>query len=55
MLLAKTQSGALTAKFEADGTPVEIQREEGNTITTTRSLSMQASKGGLPVPEKSKG
>jgi hypothetical protein len=55
MLLAKTHVGALTAKFAADGALVEIRREEGNTITTTRPLSGQAAKGGLPVPEKSKG
>jgi hypothetical protein len=55
LLLARTQSGALTAKFKADGSLDVIRREEGNTITETRPLSMQGFKGGLPVPEKSKG
>ena len=55
LLLAKTQSGALTARFALDGGLVEIRREEGNTITTTRPLSMQAAKGGLPLTEKTKG
>jgi hypothetical protein len=55
LLLAKTHSGALTAQFGADGALVEIRREEGNTITTTRPLSVQAAKGGLPLPDKTKG
>jgi len=32
-----------------------MQREEGRGVTTTRPLSSQATKGGLPVPQKKKG
>ncbi|HEV8113187.1 MAG TPA: amidohydrolase family protein [Planctomycetota bacterium] len=53
--LAKTHAGAMKVHFAADGSVGEMQREEGRGITTTRPLSSQATKGGLPVPQKKKG
>jgi hypothetical protein len=51
-LLARTQVGDLRARFGADGAIEEVQRQEGSTVTTTRPVSSQSSKGGLPVTEK---
>jgi hypothetical protein len=50
--LARTHDGALTAKLGSDGSLVSMQRQRGNGVATTTSLSSQATGAGIPVREK---
>lgn len=51
--LARTQQGALKVKLGADGAIVEMQREIGRGLATTKPVGAAVMSGnGLPVPEK---
>lgn len=51
--LARTQQGALKAKLAADGSIVEVQREQGRGVATTKPIGGASKPGsGLPLPEK---
>ena len=51
--LAKTHQGALKAKLGPDGAIVEMQREQGRGVETTKPLAPATKTGsGLPPPEK---
>jgi hypothetical protein len=53
--LAKTHQGALKAKLGPDGAIVEMQREQGRGVETTKPLAPATKTGsGLPLPEKKK-
>lgn len=51
--LARTQQGALKVQLGADGSIVEMQRELGRGLATTKPVGAAVKLGdGLPVPEK---